>query len=165
MHVTIASISRAKSHLSLSRTTEPERHPEDTTKALLTLTRISSSETCQPDQWKQARPTSQLSWPFRLAPAKNTKDRIWSIFLHHIKRVDHAEIGCRVLATESQDRPLAARMQGQEVGNIQDTSIQDHPHITILVVFRNLFHGVTSFGGIISFNACAMEGICQSLAG
>ena len=45
MHVTIASISRAKSHLSLSRTTEPERHPEDTTKALLTPTRISSSET------------------------------------------------------------------------------------------------------------------------
>ena len=45
MHVTIASISRAKSHLSLSRTTEPERNPEDTTKALLTPTRISSSET------------------------------------------------------------------------------------------------------------------------
>ena len=39
---------------------------------------------------------------------------------------------------------FAARMQGQEVGNIQDTSIQDHPHITFLVVLRNLFNGVTN---------------------
>ena len=89
---------------------------------------------------RQGRLRSSLGL-FRLAAAKNTKDRIWSILLDHIRRVDHVELGCSVLATESQDRQLAARMQGQEVGNIQDTSIQDHPHITFLVVLRNLFHG------------------------
>ena len=74
------------------------------------------------------------------------------------------ELGCSVLPSESQDRQFVARMLGQEFGNIQDTSIQDHPQFTFLVVLRHLFHGVTSFGGIISFIACAMESFCQSLA-
>ena len=64
----------------------------------------------------------------------------------------HPEGGsCRnrlVLPSEGRDRRFVARMQGQEFGNIQDTSIQDHAHNTFLVVLRHLFHGVTSFGSV-----------------
>ena len=44
---------------------------------------------------RQGRLRSSLGL-FRLPAADNTKDRIWSILLDHIRRVDHVELGCGV---------------------------------------------------------------------
>ena len=45
---------------------------------------------------RQGRLRSSLGL-LRLAATRNIKDRIWSILLDHIRRVDHVELGCSVL--------------------------------------------------------------------
>ena len=52
--------------------------------------------------------------------------------------MDHVELCGRVLAGEGNDRELTARMILEEVRDVEDTVVQDHPAIGLVVVGRNL---------------------------
>ena len=56
----------------------------------------------------------------------------------HVRRVDHVELGGRVLACEGKDGELTARVVLEEVRDVEDTVVQDHPAIGLVVVGRNL---------------------------
>merc|ERR1719506_1072739 len=52
--------------------------------------------------------------------------------------MDHVELGGRVLACEGKDRELATRVILEEVRDVEDTVMKDHPAVGLVVVARNL---------------------------
>ena len=77
----------------------------------------------------QARPTSQLldlcALTLPTTPMIASEAHFGQIMLNSTVASLPAKVRIRQLAT---------RMLGQELGNVQDTSIQDHPHITFLAI-------------------------------
>jgi len=94
--------------------------------------------------------TDRQTWaapagPLQLAAClERADDGIRCVLLHDVFLMNHVELGRRILACKQKNRLLSARVDGQELGDVQHLPIDDDPTVGLLVVSRHFFQRVGS---------------------
>mmetsp|Transcript_84168 Transcript_84168/g.235796 ORF Transcript_84168/g.235796 Transcript_84168/m.235796 type:complete len:219 (-) Transcript_84168:88-744(-) len=65
-------------------------------------------------------------------------DGVRRVLRDHIRRVDHVELLCGVLACEGQDGQLSARVIAQEAGDVEHLAVHHDPAVSLRVVLGHI---------------------------